>query len=131
MQYCSVVQLAEACDPTVDPVLLGLVREQLDGHDVVGGVARGGQGASAGAGLIDGTHVDALMLERGHLPGFQLDDGQGVEQDLGERLSYDHVVSVPARPLHEKTPDVGPVLRLLVHMGLLFGDLERPSNVSH
>lgn len=124
MNQFLVVQLTEACHPAVHPVFLWLVRGQLDGQDVVGRVAGGGQRPSAGAGFVNRTNVQIVMYKFGHFSWFELDDGQGVKEDLGEGLSDHHVLSVPASPLHEKTLNVGPFLGLLIHMSLLFGDLE-------
>lgn len=123
-----VIQLAEAGHPAVYPVFLRPVGGQLDGQHVVGGVSRGGQGPSAGAGFVHRTNVDVFVQKLGHLSRFEQDDGQRVEEDLGQRLSDDHVLSVPARPLDKKTLDVGAVLRLLGHVGLFFGDLEHKSD---
>ena len=95
----SVIQLTQTRHSTVDPVFLRLVGGQLDRQNIVGGVSRGGQGPSAGARLVHRAHVDVLMQELGHLSGSKPDDGQGVKENLGERLSDDHLLSVPARPL--------------------------------
>lgn len=105
-------------------MFLWLVRGQLDGQDIVGGVACGGQGPSASAGFVNRTNIDVFMLKRGHLSRFELDDGQRVKEDLGERLANDHVLPVPACTLHEKAFNVGSVLWLLIHVGLLCGYLK-------
>lgn len=71
-----VIQLAEAGHPAVYPVFLRPVGGQLDGQDVVGGVSRGGQGPSAGAGFVHWTNVDVFVQKLGHLSRFEQDDGQ-------------------------------------------------------
>lgn len=47
-------ELAEQCHPSSDPVLGRHVGVERHGDDIVGGVARGGQGATPLAGLVDG-----------------------------------------------------------------------------
>lgn len=47
-------ELAEQCHPSPDPVLGRHVGVERHGNDVIGGVARGGQGPSPLACLVDG-----------------------------------------------------------------------------
>lgn len=105
-------------------MFLGLVRRQLNGQDVVGRVASGGQRTSTSASFVNWTNVHVLVLKRVHLSRFELDDGQRVKQDLRERLSDYPGLPVPTRPFHEETPNVCPVLRLLLCVRLLFGYLK-------
>lgn len=70
-----VIQLAEACNPAVNPVFLRLVRRYLNGHDVVGGVASGGQGPSASTGLVHRTNINVFVQKRLHFSWFEQDDG--------------------------------------------------------
>lgn len=127
----SVIQLAQAGHPSVDPVLLGPVRGDLDGQHEVGGVASGGQSPPPGAGLIHRTHVHVFMLELGTLARPQPDDGQGVKEDLGEGLANVHVLAVPTRSLHEEAVNVGAVYRLLLDMALVFGHLRHTHTHTH
>lgn len=92
----SVIQLAQGGHPAVYPVLLGPVRGQFDGEDVVGRVARGGQGAPPGTCFIDWTLIYVLVQKRCTSPGLQPNDGQWVIEDFGERLLDLLCAPVPA-----------------------------------
>ncbi|XDV47962.1 hypothetical protein PO909_017497 [Leuciscus waleckii] len=120
----SVVELAQAGDAAVDPVFLRLVRGQLDGQNVVGGVTSGGKSPAPGAGLVHGTDVNALVQESCALSRLQPDYGQRVEENFRNRLTDNHVLPIPARSLEEKPTDVRPILRLPLHVSFLLTDLK-------
>lgn len=62
-------ELAEQRNPSSDPVLSRHIRVQSHGDNIIGGVAGGGQGATAFAGLVDRRHIthplgNVLSLDR-------------------------------------------------------------------
>lgn len=57
----SVVQLAEECHAPLDPMLLWFVSGELHSNDKVGGVSRGGEGATTVARLVERGHVGLFV----------------------------------------------------------------------
>jgi len=53
----SVIELAQGGDSAVDPVALRLVGGELDGEDIVGGVARGREDTATCTGLVDWSRI--------------------------------------------------------------------------
>ena len=65
-------------------------------------MAGGREGPSACTRLVDGCGIRVSLPELVLLPWLEVDDGEGVKQDLGVGLSYHHLLPVPPSSIQKQ-----------------------------
>ena len=124
---CSVPQGEEGGHATANPVVLVLIRWQVDIHDEVGRVTGRGQSSSATQHLVDRAHIDSVVETVDTQFDWGLWLALGLEPDkrqldvelLGLRFIQFMDGLVPSCSLEEHAETEDSILRLLLQFGRL------------